>query len=372
MARVKLSEHDVKRLLFPSQPVFAATTSTTSHKLLEHFGKLPLVVKVDQGIKKRGVQGLVRVGVDAKAVVAAIREWGDSWSQFLVEPLVPHEQGEERYLSFELGRDGWIVLGGDHGGIDIEQHWESVTRRSPSDYSTLIAKLEEYHLSTLELNPYVVQGGQMLALDAAGELDDTSLSLPVVHQAGLTPISDLTPAPIEAAIAKLDASTPASLKFRLINPQGTIWMLLSGGGASLVLSDEVADQGMGDKLANYGEYSGAPTDDDVYSYTKLILHQMLKSKIVNHKSLALVIAAGIANFTDVAKTFRGIIRALGEVKTELKKAQVKVFVRRGGPNEAQGLRLMTDFLEGAGIPHVIHFHTTPLTEVISEVKEYLQ
>ena len=369
MARVKLSEYDAKRLLFPQQQVLSATTSTTSSEITKKFGKVALVVKIDQGIKKRGIQGLVKAGVDAKGAVAAIRGWGDVWSQFIIEPIIKHELGEEKYLSFEHGRDGWIVLTSNQGGINIETNWDSIRTTDPAKYQDLINKLEHYHIASLELNPYVMQSGEMIALDAAAEIDDASLGLPNIQQERITPITDKNKAPVEVAIAALDAATPASLKFRLINPSGAIWMLLSGGGASLVLADEVADQGMGSELANYGEYSGAPTDDDVYGYTKLILTELLKN---NKKKKALVIAAGIANFTDVAKTFKGIIRAMSENSKKLKIARVKVFVRRGGPNEARGLTMMSEFLKSANIPHIVHRHEIPLTKVITEVRQYVE
>ncbi len=218
------------------------------------------------------------------------------------------------------------------------------------------------------MNPIVVRKESVTPLDMAAEIDDTALNLPELTSLNIVPVEEEGKSQVEKDIALLDASTPASLKFRLINPHGSIWMLLSGGGASLVLADEVADQGMGAELANYGEYSGAPTDDDVYSYTKRILHELLKVEV---EKKVLVIAAGVANFTDVTKTFKGIIRAMGEVKTELVRAKAKVFVRRGGPNEAKGLKMMEDFLVSAGIPHIIHTHVTPITQVISEVKEYL-
>lgn len=148
-------------------------------------------------------------------------------------------------------------------------------------------------------------------------------------------------------------------------------MLLSGGGASLVLADEVADQGMGKELANYGEYSGAPTDDDVYSYTKIILSQLLSPKTSHLKPSAIIVAGGVANFTDVAKTFRGLIRALDEQKSQLVKSKVKVFVRRGGPSEVKGLRMMEDFLSVSKLLGSVHGHADPLTLVVNEVKEYL-
>jgi succinyl-CoA synthetase beta subunit len=368
MARVKLSEHEAKKLLFPHQDTLPTTSKTVSNQILQKFGTIPLVVKVDQGIKKRGKQGLVAVNVDAKGAVAAMRKWGDEWSSFIVEPMVEHQGKEEKYLSFERKRESWQVLQSDKGGIDIEKDWDSLRTIDPLKFASLIEALEKYHISFLELNPYLMRDGKIVALDAAAEIDDAALGLAELASLRIIPVTARTKSDSEKAVAELDAATPASLKFRLINPNGSIWVLLSGGGASLVLADEVADQGMGKELANYGEYSGAPTDDDVYAYTKIILKDMLKSTAPKK---ALVIAAGIANFTDVAKTFRGIIRALGEVEKKLRGAKLKVFVRRGGPNEAKGLKMMGDFLAKAEVSHAIHTHETPLTEVISEVKEYL-
>jgi len=50
---------------------------------------------------------------------------------------------------------------------------------------------------------------------------------------------------------------------------------------------------------------------------------------------ALLIGGGIANFTDVAATFNGIIRALKE-REKLKASRMHIYVRRGGPNYQSG------------------------------------
>ena len=41
-----------------------------------------------------------------------------------------------------------------------------------------------------------------------------------------------------------------------------VWTMVAGGGASVVYSDTVADYGWGGELANYGEYSGAPSTEE--------------------------------------------------------------------------------------------------------------
>ena len=64
----------------------------------------------------------------------------------------------------------------------------------------------------------------------------------------------------------------------------------------------------------------------------------------------LIIGGGIANFTNVAATFKGIIRALKEYKGPLINHKVRIFVRRGGPNYQEGLKAMRLLGESLGVP----------------------
>lgn len=45
-----------------------------------------------------------------------------------------------------------------------------------------------------------------------------------------------------------------------------------------VLSDTICDLGGVDELANYGEYSGAPSEQQTYDYAKTILSLMTREK----------------------------------------------------------------------------------------------
>jgi ATP citrate (pro-S)-lyase len=74
----------------------------------------------------------------------------------------------------------------------------------------------------------------------------------------------------EAYIQKLDASTGASLKLTVLNATGRVWTMVAGGGASVVYSDAIAAAGFAHELANYGEYSGAPTEGQTFEYAKTI------------------------------------------------------------------------------------------------------
>jgi ATP citrate (pro-S)-lyase len=141
----------------------------------------------------------------------------------------------------------------------------------------------------------------------------------------------------EAYIAELDAKTGASLKLTVLNPNGRVWTLVAGGGASVVYADAIASSGFADELANYGEYSGAPTESQTYHYARTVLDLMLRTA-VDPRGKVLFIGGGIANFTNVASTFKGVIKALREYAPALNEHKVKIWVRRAGPNYQEGLK----------------------------------
>ena len=141
----------------------------------------------------------------------------------------------------------------------------------------------------------------------------------------------------EAYIADLDAKTGASLKLTVLNPNGRVWTLVAGGGASVVYADAIASAGFADELANYGEYSGAPTESQTYHYARTVLDLMLRAPM-SDKGKVLFIGGGIANFTNVASTFKGVIRALRVFSTQLIEHNVQIWVRRAGPNYQEGLK----------------------------------
>ena len=78
----------------------------------------------------------------------------------------------------------------------------------------------------------------------------------------------------------------------------------------------------------------------------------------------LIIGGGIANFTNVAATFKGIIRALKEYKAPLIAHQVKIYVRRGGPNYQEGLKAMRLLGESLGVPIKVYGPDTHITAIV--------
>ena len=52
--------------------------------------------------------------------------------------------------------------------------------------------------------------------------------------------------------------------------------MVAGGGASVIYSDTICALGGSEELANYGEYSGAPSEQQTYDYAKTILSLMTR------------------------------------------------------------------------------------------------
>jgi ATP citrate (pro-S)-lyase len=223
----------------------------------------------------------------------------------------------------------------------------------------------DMNFAYLEINPLVVAGGKVTPLDLAAKLDSTADFESAAKWGDIefpTPFGR-EPSPEEAYIEELDAKTGASLKLTVLNPEGRVWTMVAGGGASVIFADTITDLGFMDEMANYGEYSGDPSEEFTYLYAKTILDLMTRTQHPDGK--VLLIGGGIANFTDVAKTFKGIIRALREYKARLQEYGVRVYVRRGGPNYREGLRMMRQLGVELGVPIEVYGPETHMTKIVS-------
>ncbi|CAM9520580.1 unnamed protein product [Ectocarpus sp. 13 AM-2016] len=216
----------------------------------------------------------------------------------------------------------------------------------------------------MEINPIVVVGERITPLDMAAKIDETASFLcgPKWGEIDFPAPFGRPEFPEEAYIKKLDGSTGASLKLTILNHSGRVWTMVAGGGASVVYADTISDYGYGKELANYGEYSGAPSEQMTYNYAKTILGLMTRVK--DDKGKVLIIGGGIANFTDVAATFTGIITALKQYAEELRDGNISIWVRRAGPNYQEGLRKIRETGESIGVPIRVYGPETHITAVV--------
>uniref|UniRef100_A0A0E0MNP4 ATP citrate synthase n=1 Tax=Oryza punctata TaxID=4537 RepID=A0A0E0MNP4_ORYPU len=346
---------------------------------------------------------------------------------FIVEPFVPHDQ--EYYLSIVSERLGSTISFSECGGIEIEENWDKVKTvflptekaMTPDACAPLIATLplevrtkigdfirgvysvfQDLDFSFLEMNPFTMVNGEPYPLDMRGELDDTAAfknfkkydfgffsSLHSIQFLPFTMLVMLTRgsmyrwgniefplpfgrvlSPSESFIHELDEKTSSSLKFTVLNPKGRIWTMVAGGGASVIYADTVGDLGYASELGNYAEYSGAPNEEEVLQYARVVLDCATADP--DGRKRALLIGGGIANFTDVAATFSGIIRALREkasfdwIESKLKAARMNIYVRRGGPNYQTGLAKMRTLGAELGVPIEVYGPEATMTGICKQ------
>ena len=355
-------------------------------KVNDWLQKSKLVVKAHEALGSRFKLGLVKLGLDLAAAKSAVKEMlGKQLESVTIREVIVSEaidHKEEYYASVKSTREGVDVMVTTYGGVEVEANWEKVKKlaveigESPTDaqLATLskdagfsgdtATKMAEFlkklytcfdneDAQYLEINPVVQNSsGDLVALDAVTLLDGDAKfrhkdwTFPFAAEFGRAYTKN------EEEVMAVDAKVKGSVKLIEI-PGGNIAMLPAGGGASVYYSDAVVARG--GKLANYAEYSGDPPDWAV---------EVLTEKVCSLPDIKHIIVGGaIANFTDVKKTFGGIINAFRKAKGEGKLKGVKIWVRRGGPNELQGLAAMRA-LQDEGFDIHVFDRTTPLTDIV--------
>ncbi|CAA6662162.1 unnamed protein product [Spirodela intermedia] len=409
MARKKIREYDSKKLLKAHLKRLAGIDlQICSAQFTELANAEPwlsssrLVVKPDMLFGKRGKSGLVALNKDLSEVAEFVKqrlgkevEMGGCKAPittFIVEPFVPHEK--EFYLSIVSERLGCTISFSECGGIEIEENWDKVkTVFLPTEKpmtieacAPLIAtlpleirgKIGDFIKGVFDVfqgipgfyiprdEPIYIGEWEPYPLDMRGELDDTAafknfkkwdaIEFPLPFGRVLSPT--------ESFIHRLDEKTSASLKFTVLNAKGRIWTMVAGGGASVIYADTVGDLGYAAELGNYAEYSGAPNEEEVLQYARVVLDvrrnlsPLLRHRGPDGRKRALLIGGGIANFTDVAATFNGIIRALREKDAHLRKK------RR--PNYKTGLAKMRVLGEELGVPLEVYGPEATMTGICKE------
>ena len=244
-----------------------------------------LVAKPDQLFGKRGKNNLLFVDKSWDEIKQWIAERMNQQvtitqttgttngvlTHFLVEQFVPHEH--EYYVAITTNRDGDTIHFSVQGGVDIEEVWDTVVTLEipilssiedmdvetflPDELGALTPQVAnfvkalyrffvEYHFTYLELNPFTMQDGKVVPLDAVAKVDDYA-SYQCAEKWGALKFPPSFGMPRrteeEEYVSELDERTGASLKVTLLNPNGRVWNLVAGGGASVIYADTVADLG---------------------------------------------------------------------------------------------------------------------------------
>jgi len=372
-----------------------------------------VVVKPDQLFGKRGKANLLLLDANCDEMkdfcysnldrVCEIGNVRGALKRLLVEPFIPHEK--EYYVSITTERDGDVIHFSFEGGIFVEENWDKVIHipvpigtdinsfdlesKMPDlggSKNLLIAFIKglyqvfvDQDFAFLEINPFAItEDNKVVPLDVKARLDDTAMFLhtdtwgnpnsPIEFPAGF----GQTMSAEEKKIMEIDEKTGASLKLTILNRDGRIWTMIAGGGASVVYTDTIADLGLEKELSNYGEYSGNPNQEHTEIYAQTLIDIITENPEPKGREKYLIIGGGIANFTDVKATFGGIVKAIKKSVDKLKKANVKILVRRGGPNEKQGLELMRQVGEETGIPIEIYDRYSSMTRPVARMVEKIR
>lgn len=417
MAQRGIREYDAKRLLAAELPKYMGgefkyegkvalvgpeTNLTTLATEKPWLSSTKLVVKPDQLFGKRGKLGLLLLDADwntAKKWIAermnketTVGKVTGKLTHFLIEPFTPHNENEELYVAIRDERENDIIYFSMKGGIFVEENWDKVVHipvpvLSSIDKADIASKLSDLGnrrdaivsfiralykfyaasgFTYLEINPFTfAKDGSIVPLDLVAKVDDTAVfdCRKIWGDLEFPKVFGTTTSKEEEYVKYLDEQSGASLKLTILNPKGRVWTMVAGGGASVIYADTVCDLGYSKELANYGEYSGDPSKELTYNYAKTLLDLMTRER--DPKGKVLIIGGGIANFTDVAKTFTGIIDALKEYKQKLIDNKVKIYVRRGGPNYKEGLAKMRKLGESLGVPIEVYGPETHMTKIVS-------
>ena len=373
----------------------------------------PLVAKPDMLFGKRGKNDLVlfRVEKPGDVTLEDAARWIDEkqsgevellsgqkgeLTHFIVEPFTPHEQEQEYYIAATtVGEDDVLYMSAE-GGMEVEEGWdekvnevkipitmsdediekairENIPADIPEESKETFADFavrffrffRDMHFAYLEINPIVLVGHAAHILDLVARLDDTAGFMMREKWGDIefpTAFGMEEQSPEEKAIAEADSKSGASLKLTILNPKGRIWTMVAGGGASVVYADTIADLAGVEDLANYGEYSGGPTTGETEFYAETIFDLMTRHP--DERGKILIIGGAIANFTDVAKTFTGIINALQKWADKLKEHNTKIYVRRGGPNYEKGLKDIKEAAERLGLNMEVYGPETHVTDIV--------
>src|SRR4030042_5038298 len=254
--------------------------------------KEKLVVKPDQLIKRRGKSKLLLLNADWNDAEKWIKERMSKpvtvgtvtgiLDHFIVEPFIPHSETDEYYLAILSQREGDQILFHHQGGINVGDIDAKAVRMTipigtyptasdiekkllgniQKERRELIAGFIEgmfkfyadLNYTYLEVNPFIVSKDRIVPLDLAAKLDDTAEFVSGKNWGGIE-----FPSPFgrmlskeEAYIEELDSKTGASLKLTVLNPEGRVWTMVAGGGASVIYAATITDLCCKDGIAKQG------------------------------------------------------------------------------------------------------------------------
>jgi succinyl-CoA synthetase beta subunit/citryl-CoA synthetase large subunit len=351
---------------------FVATSPAEAREKAELLGG-KVVLKALVPIGKRGKAGAIKFASNpAMAAELAGQMLGTVVRHYPVEKILVEEKlaiERELFVSFTIDkmRRRHAVLVSSAGGIDVEEisakypelmqiiHidpykgladfrakevWaelglEGTVLRQASDMLLKLYRFfVKYDCTILEINPLAVtKDNKVIAAASVMAVDDSAMfrhpeladAVQVGSDRAWRPLTEL-----EKQVVEVNEADPYRGTARYTEMDGgDIGFMCGGGGASLLMFDELLSHG--GKPANYTEFGGNPPEKKVYG---LVIGILSKPGV-----RGLIVCGNITNNTQVDVVSRGIVAAIKDKGIDPRK--FPVLVRYAGVNDAVGREVFT-------------------------------
>ena len=416
---MKLYEFEGHKILARSgisSPFYVVCENLEEVKQARKRLKFPIVAKVQVLAGKRGKGGGIKICVNEKQLTDFCKKMfgadfppspeASSGARALEDKAEGHV-GEEkvRFISLaqkvEIEKEFYasitydtvlrlpFLLFSEEGGVDIEEvrlkNPDKIRRididpllgllpkdvkkiASDATFADFLLRLWDvfcrYDCRLMEINPVAKVGDVYLAVDAKVILDDNGLArhrdLDVLPKGA----GGAIPTKREIDAKKIDyddyrgsaGSTFIEFDSDPRTGEEGIAILASGGGASLLIMDAVADSG--GKPANYTEYSGNPPADKVEKLTQITLSR--------EGLTGCLVAGAVANFTDIYETLSGFAKGLKKVRP---KPTYPIVIRRGGPRQKEAYEMLERMASNEGFDIHLFGPETPISVACKKMVE---
>jgi succinyl-CoA synthetase beta subunit/citryl-CoA synthetase large subunit len=374
---MRLLEHESKEILKKHGISVPPAQLISSSEGLEIGG--PVVLKAQIPLGGRGkAGGIVEVASQKEARAKAEELLSTRIRSYLPRTLLVEEKAdvaEELFMAITYDALGKapVAVFSQEGGIDIEElaarHPEKVRRepfsvrgrlpqhrareiiaeagvsgRALLGLGTILSALADifldYDATIAEINPLALTGdGKYVALDCHLEIDDDGLfrqkDLAEKEEQADRIEGGRSSTDFERQAARIDQLDHRGVAGRVIEFEGTLGLIIGGGGASLTAFDAV--QQHGGRPANYCEIGGNPSVLKVQELTKHILSKPDVEKIA--------IIMNVVSNTRVDLVARGVVK--GILESGRKPSETVAVFRVPGAWEQEGFKILSKY----GVPY---------------------
>ena len=375
---MRLLEYESKDILIKYQIVTPSGSVVGSVNKLDV--KSPVMLKAQVPIGGRGKAGAILEASTTEQAnkyfnqLLSMRIRGYKAKKILMEEKLDIEREYFMAITYDTVAKSSLAIFSAEGGVDIESLAEREPRKVRKEHFSSRARLPQYRareiisetgvsgklllglgniLSKLadvfldydatlaEINPLALtRKGQLMALDCHLEIDDDAvfrhphLSEVVNKENRFEAQRRVTE--FEQKAAEIDQLDHRGVAGRVIEFDGTMGLIIGGGGASLTAFDAV--QSHGGQPANYCEIGGNPSVRKVTELTRLILSKPNVEKIA--------VIMNVVSNTRVDLVARGIVKGILEAGKN--PATTVTAFRIPGAWEEEGFKILSKY----GVPYL--------------------